>query len=298
MPPTYVTLGRQIAGQLTSSATVRRNLRTLSQSGLLPAAIWKRLPVAATFTVTLPDGETFRYLSMKREGIGRALHWRGIEGFEVETTRIFHALAKTAKTVVDIGANTGTFALIACAANPDALVYAFEPVPRVYERLVNNVALNGWQERCIVQNIAISNTEGILKIHIPYVEMPVSASLKADGFRAGDSYLADVTVKTLDSVCSGKQIDLIKMDVEGVEEQVLLGMREILQHSAPAIIAECYIEGPFRQIEAILAEYGYSFFHIGSGGPVKTPHIEPDPTGTYQNYLCVPERRMESILEL
>jgi len=256
-----------------------------------------RLPVEGEFTVTLPGGETFRYKAIAEEGIGRGLHWRGMDGYEPETTHVFYALAKEANFVIDIGANTGTFKLIACAANPEARVYAFEPVPYIYERLAANVALNHWQERCVLQNIAVSDTNGVLPIHIPDTSViPVAASLKPDGFRGGSGYLVDVAVKTLDSVCGGEHVDLIKMDVEGVEDKVMLGMSKILSTSAPTIITECFPEGPFRQIETILTDYDYAFFHIGEKGPVRTAHIDPD--GDYQNYLCVPRQRIEKILQL
>lgn len=295
--PTYKTIGRQLARTLTSLPAIRPALRGMSQAGLLPPAVWMRLPVEGSFTVTLPGGETFEYASSANEGIGRALHWRGIEGYEPETTHVFYALAKSAKVVADIGANTGMFALMACAANPNARVYPFEPVAHIYDRLVENIRLNNWQERCIAHNAAVSDENGVAQIHIPQASgLPVAATLKADGFRAGDGYLSEVAVRTLDDVCGNEEIDLIKMDVEGVEEKVLLGMQNILRRSTPAIITECYPDGPYREIENILSDYGYQFYHLKSTGPVKMPHIEPDPEEKYRNYLCAPEHRARAVL--
>lgn len=295
MPATYKTLGRRIARQLTDQPTARRTLRALSQRGLLPPSMWMRLPVEGEFTVTLPGGELFQYASVADDGIGRALYWQGTGAWEVETIDIYYRLAKKSKVIVDIGANTGVYTLIACAANEQAQVYAFEPVPQVYERLSANVHLNQWQGRCTLQKIAISSSDGIVQFHIPHGAVPKSASLKIDGFRGVDGFVADVPAATLDSICGDEQIDLVKIDVEGFEDQVLMGMRGILQRSAPAIIVECNFDGPFRQVEAILVEYNYSFFHLKLSGPQQVVHIQPDAEGHYRNYLCLPAQRMEAI---
>lgn len=297
MPAAYIQLGRQIARRITAWPAARHTLQFMSQRGLLPTAVWMRLPVVGEFTVSLPSGETFRYTAIAEEGIGRGLHWRGISGYESETARIFYALAKESKVIVDIGANTGTYTLIACAANKEARIYAFEPIPYLFERLTSNVVLNQWQGRCVLQNIAVSDINGILPIHVPNTSAaPVAASLKSDGFRAGDGYLLDVQVNTIDNVCGNEPVDLIKMDVEGVEDKVLLGMRNTLGTSAPIIITECFPDGPIRQIEAILLDYDYSFFHIRRNELVSKSHIEPDEH--YQNYLCVPRQRLDVIAKL
>lgn len=283
----YKPLGRQFARQLAANPARRRLLRSLSQAGLLPPSVWKRLPVEATFSVELLDGDSFEYASVADDSIGRALYWRGIDGWETETINLYCRLAKQSKVIVDVGANVGVYTLIACAVNQQARVYAFEPVPHIYEHLTNNVHLNQWQNRCILKDIAVSNQSGMAQFHVPHGTIPTSASLSPDGFRGTDGFLINVTVDTLDNVCHNEFIDLVKIDVEGFEDAVLLGMRGILQRSSPNIIVECNFDGPFREIERILSEYSYSFFHLRTEGPQPTTHIQPDPAGRYRNYLCL-----------
>jgi hypothetical protein len=84
----------------------------------LPAAVWRRLPVDLTFQVDVPGGETLLYRSTPNDAIGRSLYWRGLEGYEPETVGPFLEFARRARVVLDVGAKTGLFALLAAAVNP------------------------------------------------------------------------------------------------------------------------------------------------------------------------------------
>jgi len=72
-------------------------------------------------------------------------------GFRIRSTgaggrdmnrRWFH-LAARAGIVLDVGAHVGFYALLAAHANPKGRVFAFEPHPSVYGRLIRNLSLNG-----------------------------------------------------------------------------------------------------------------------------------------------------------
>jgi FkbM family methyltransferase len=286
--PDYKTLGRRGAALLTRSGPLRALLRKLGQADLLPRSVWERLPIEGTFSVTLPQGETFQYNSVAGDYVGRALHWRGVSDWEAETLAAFYSAAQTAQYVLDIGAHTGVYALIACAANPSATVYAFEPVPHVFDLLAANLRANNWEARCHAENVAIAATSGTTQFHVPRLTIPMTASLNVAGFRGLDGDLIDVRTTTIDEVCRGQKIDLVKIDVEGFEDQVLAGMQQSMRDSAPKIIVECNPDGPYRQVEALLTNFGYSFYHLGASGPVRVPHIIPDPTESCRNYLCLP----------
>ncbi len=61
---------------------------------------------------------------------------------------------------------------------------------------------------------------------------------------------ADVAVHTLDSITMGR-VDLIKLDVEGAEQDVLEGARELLDRDRPYVI--CSYEHPSNDVGAIVA---------------------------------------------
>lgn len=280
---------RSMVRVLMRNRPLRTALSAVARAGLLAEPVWRRLPVECAFRVGLPDGRSFLYSSVANDRIGRALFWGGLESWENETTRVFYDLAREAAVVLDIGANTGVFSLLACTANPLATVIAFEPVPRVHDRLAENIRLNRLQDRCEARGDAVSDTGGVTRLHVPASDLPTSASLNASGFRGLEGILIEVPVTTIDQVARsiGAPVDLVKIDVEGFEDKVLEGMQEVLERSRPALVIECNTDGPVEAIQSLLSKFGYRFFHLRGSGPIEVATIAPDPTGKYRNFLCV-----------
>lgn len=270
-----------------ASPVLREPLLRMARMGALPDAVWKRLPVERTFRVDSVDGASFVYRSTPEDVIGRRLYWKGGESWEPETIGVFARLARRAQWVLDVGANTGLFSLIACAANPNVSVMAFEPVPSTHQRLSENIALNGWSGRVQLHAEAVADRTGLAKLHIPAEGLPSSASLHAAGFRGQEGRLVEVAVTTIDHACpAGAHVDLAKIDVEGFEDKVLLGMTRVLHDSRPMLVIECNPDGPFGEVEAILRSFGYHFYHLREDGPVPVERIEPDPRERSRNFLC------------
>jgi len=267
--------GRSIARQLMRISILREVLRMLSLAGFLPSAIWKRLPVEVVFPVKLPDGRFFFYSATANDVIARALYWRGLRDWESETIPVFYRLAQSAEIVLDIEANTGFYTLLACTANPRARVIAFEPVPRVYEKLLEHISLNHFEDRCEVYQTAVSNFVGTAKMHIPPEDLPTSASLNPKGFRGFDGILQQVPVTTIDAVVGERTVDLVKIDVEGFEPQVLEGMQMTLQRCRSALFIECLPDGPYQQVEEMLKVQGYQIYALTRKGPVNVERVIP-----------------------
>jgi FkbM family methyltransferase len=209
--------------------------------------------------------------------------------WETETVELYLKFARNARYILDIGANTGVYTLLACAANPNAQLVSIEPVPRLADRLRVNIEQNEWTERCEVHQAAVSNFVGITSFHIPNGDSPKSASLDTSGFRGYEGSLTEVPVTTVDHVCSDHmRVDLVKIDVEGYEDRVLEGMSSVLNNSQPFIIVECNPDGPFKRVQSLLEDYGYTFHHIRREGLVTVLDIAPDSKEKYRNFLCCP----------
>ena len=113
---------------------------------LLPDALANRLPFLGRVCVQGPGDLRVRfhtYGPYGKDRIAIKLARRGLEGYEGETIRMFLAIVQNAHTVIDIGANTGLFALLVAKARPACRVWAFEPVPFIFDMLKANVRLNG-----------------------------------------------------------------------------------------------------------------------------------------------------------
>src|SRR5690606_26973034 len=152
--------GQSVLLSLSQRKAIRRVALTLSRRRLLPASVWKRLPVIGSFEVEVDERRAFTYVSTSRDASGRALFWRGLRGeWEAETIPVFQEFARHAKVILDIGANTGVYSLLACSVSDAAKVHSFEPVPRVYELLLRNVEVNNFAGRCEPHAVAISNQD-------------------------------------------------------------------------------------------------------------------------------------------
>ena len=101
-----------------------------------------------------------------RDSIASSLFWHGLDGFEPETIRPFFGLAAASRTVLDIGANSGVYSLVAALANPDATVVAFEPVTLIADFLRRNVELNRL-ENVRVEQVALGDSEGEIEFYVP-----------------------------------------------------------------------------------------------------------------------------------
>jgi FkbM family methyltransferase len=131
--------------------------------------------------------------------------------------------------VFDVGSSYGTYALTATAMG--AKVFCFEPESTVYCDLVNNIKLNNWEQQCIAHNLALWSCSSTvdMKDYAPHWPVQTITSL----------YPTD----TLDNIVNKNNlttVNWIKIDVEGSEEQVLLGAQETITKFSPNMIIECH----------------------------------------------------------
>jgi FkbM family methyltransferase len=144
--------------------------------------------------------------------------------------------------VLDVGANIG-FTAIECLKAGASSVVAIEPVPQIFERLLE--ISSGWN--ILPLQIALTNASGHMNMMISKLHNHGS-TLKHEILKifpqvfGGMPEIIQVPVSTLDDVIShyGK-FDVWKLDVEGAEVDVLLGAAKALDEFAPrVIIAEIY----------------------------------------------------------
>ena len=287
-----VDLARLAMRGLTAADPARRALRRASRAELLPGWFWKRLPVEAAFEVSYGPDVRFVYASSAYDAIGRLLYWKDEGWVEPESVGPFLQLARRAELVLDVGANTGLYSLLAAAANPESLVIAFEPVPRLRARLQANILANRWQGRILPQAEGVADAPGEARFHVPDEQLPTTGSLHPDGFRGAAGEHIDVTLTTVDAVAGASRVDLMKIDVEGFEHKVLGGMPTVLARDQPAILLECNPDGPAAELTAILKAAGYGLYHLRDVGPAEVDAIAPGGDPRWRNFLALPPSKV------
>lgn len=168
--------------------------------------------------------------------IGQALIRYGEYG-EHELELMRHFIAEPG-TVVEIGANNGSqsvaLAQAARAVGGDLVV--FEPQPFVFQNLCANLALNAL-DNVTALPFACGAAAGTVSFERPdYTQVGnfggISMSHEAGGSRV------EVPCVKADDWLTGREVKLLKIDVEGFELEALVGASSTIQASRPVIYLE------------------------------------------------------------
>lgn len=268
-------------------------LRSMSQRGLVPSLVWRRLPAPDAFEVAFSTADggrcSFQYLNSDGDLNARGLYWRGLPGFEPAVTAAATALFPSCRHVVDVGANTGIYTLTALAAAPDCRVTAFEPTARFRHALLRNLEANGWAARCDVQSAAVDASDGEAAFFVPAGDSPYSSRLASAAYRTPfeHEHSDRVEVRALDSALGAQEVDLIKIDVEGAEDRVLQGGLELLSRCKPTLFFECHPEGRSGAIDEALSGLGYSLYRLADCVPEPLTHVVPVTNRRANNFAAV-----------
>lgn len=165
--------------------------------------------------------------------VGRSLAYYG-EYFEQEAA-LFRQLVRPGDIAVDIGANIGAHTLpLAARVGAAGRVVAFEPVRMNFQLLCANIALNG------LDNVdAIPEGLGEAESMVMIADRPT----RADG-NLGALALSEipgdrpVRVRRFDDAFDWPRLRFMKIDVEGMEAEVLRGAAATLARLRPALYVE------------------------------------------------------------
>ena len=238
--------------------------------GLVPGIVALRLPPEAERpTVYLHDqGGRDQVVTAAR------YDW---SAFERPLPAIFLACVPAhAGLVVDVGANTGFYALLAVAAAGRTRVVAFEPDPAVLPLLRENVALNREERRIAVCAAGVSDRSGTARLYVPTQEhgLVESSSSLEQAFKETHSRVHEVRVTTLDAHLAGwrhrlSRVSIIKIDVEGHEAAVLRGSAATVRRWRPIIFVEVLDRGEMASLTRFVAEHGYVDIPLRPQGPLE-----------------------------
>ena len=154
--------------------------------------------------------------------------------------------------IYDIGANIGVHT-IAFAKNARK-VYAFEPNEKNYKLLKVNV---GTESNVECFNLALGDKDGVISV----------TELKLDeAGNYGECMITDVgqiaEMTTVDKLYTSRKLlapTIIKIDVEGVEWEVIQGMKTTIEENLPIIFYEAH-QCDTKSIYDYLNKLGYSMY--------------------------------------
>lgn len=224
------------------------------------------------------EGERFVMLSTNDDLVAMSFFWHGPDAWEPMSMHLWRAWAQEADRVLDVGAFSGVYALLAAATAPSASVLAVEAARRTYGRLLSNIQANGFERRVRALNRAAASGPGLVSFNRFRGENILGI---------GDSFLAkeglevlsseeQVETVSLDALTAQEAFvpDLIKIDVEGAELMVLEGMATLLSETRPRLLVEVTPETS-EEAARVLEGHGYRIAAVDEAAltclPLKGP---------------------------
>lgn len=169
-------------------------------------------------------------VNMKNDPVQRN-HRRG-QFYEMSELQRLRTIFPEGGVFADIGANAGNHTLFAAKYLRASKVIPFEPNPRAFELLVQNVLVNGLADVVDLSRLGIGVSDqqaGGFAMQDRERNLGGAKMLEGKGdleVHRGDALLADVTP------------DFIKVDVEGMEMKVLSGLSGVLERCRPVMMVE------------------------------------------------------------
>jgi len=185
---------------------------------------------------------------------------------------ILHGFITSGSTVVDVGANIGTHTLAFSRWVGDGTVIAIEVQPALADILRRNCIQNARRNVDIV-NALCAQYPGSASVRINYMhEDNIGAISFADAGRRGwlaglldriwTSRTAHVPAVKLDDICAKHDVSLVKIDVEGMELDVLRGGQNTLSTCRPTLFFEQNDTTRLPDTYDHLAAAGYRMFWL------------------------------------
>jgi FkbM family methyltransferase len=192
----------------------------------------------------------------------------GIPGLSPIGNRLWMR-AGNIRTILDIGANVGQFAVTANMVLPRARIISFEPLPDCYAALRTRMArANDFQ----ALNTAVGDSTATLAFERNGFSdsssfLPMAEAHKRLFPFTRDSRPVEVPVARLDDLASQLPITdplLVKIDVQGYEDRVLRGGEQTIRRARMVIVEtgfeELYEGQPlFDEIYRLLVAWGFQY---------------------------------------
>jgi amino acid adenylation domain-containing protein/FkbM family methyltransferase len=195
--------------------------------------------------------------------------------------------------VFDVGANIGLFSLFVGQRCRNATIYAFEPIPPVFETIQLNSRLHGWAGKFYECGLAETSKQQVFTFYPHNTVISSSATSRGEARQIVKSYLlnrqedADVTngptaagefvdellearlesqeytcqLRTVSEIIEEnglERIDLLKIDVEKAEHDVLKGIKDGDWPKIRQLVIEVHdVSGRLGEIVALLEARGY-----------------------------------------
>lgn len=241
------------------------------------------------FQLVLPDAETDYIQSKLARG----------EVYEQELLEDITKRVSLGSLVLDVGANIGGHSCYLAAAGLS--VVAFEPDPHLVAALRQSVALNGFLDRVDVRGYAIGKASGRGELVTPDpTNLGTQQVRTPDPASPHPGSVQETLILTLDQQTYPARVSAIKIDVEGMELDVLAGAAALLEQDRPCVYVEALSSEQFRSTYKLLGRLGYRYHATFNFSPTHlfVPGYEPLASESLDSIATLANRMYSSELAL
>ena len=227
------------------------------------------------------------------------LFWQGFQEADEGVLRLIKRYLPADGVFIDIGANIGSFTLVAARVASRGKVHAFEPSEHHFRRLSNNVTMNHFGNVTLNKQ-GLNDKTGSATLFLPSLSGEMNNSGAASLYSATDTPGLQVTEEVeliaLDDYAQSnslERIDLIKIDIEGAEFNALKGSIQTLKRFRPIVLMELDLDNMQRadcspdEILDFWKALNYRVSKIKNDGETVKISSAADLT-QHQNLLCQP----------
>ncbi len=178
--------------------------------------------------LSIPDGPSFLW-----------------QYYEVFFKEIYKFESQTNTPIIfDCGANIGTASIYFKSIFPDAVIHAFEPDPKIFGILEQNIRDNGYADIQLYQKAVWKNND--------FIEFGSEGSDSGSILTKTENVIKIKTIRLKDHIQNVGTVDFLKMDIEGAEVEVIKDCEDVL-HKCNNIFIEFHsFDGQNQQLEDIL----------------------------------------------
>jgi FkbM family methyltransferase len=249
---------------------------------------WVDNPINDDVEIKIEGISPFYMHCKNDDSVVKDLYWTDFKGWERTSLTLWKNLLEiisSESTVLDIGAYSGVYSLIASKFNKVKHIFAFDIQDICIERLNKNFALNDINNG-IVTKAACSDANGEIEFFY-YQEDGIMTSVAGIVPKKMNNLKKFVNSIVLDDWVSKKtleNISLIKIDVEGAEQSTLEGMANILKSFTPDVLIEVNESKDLKKIKRLFPK-AYNLYDIDESSlRIKKLNFFTKPT-KHRNYL-------------
>jgi len=204
------------------------------------------------------------------------LFWLGLDGYEPGEPSWWATLVASHTSTLELGANVGLYTVVGALAGGRGRYTAVEPNPTSSAVLQENLALNGLGHVDVVRAAVVgARRDDAVTLRFPDRDLyGASAGAFVDG--ALDLTTAAARAVTVPAVAAADLIDgvdLLKLDIEGLEAEVLSSVRAWITAERPTLVVE--VRDDARHLQSLVAglvdDAGYACAAVVDGTVRRLP---------------------------